>query len=53
MCLKLFKLFAAGLHIPETEGGQTYFSARHDRSKGLAGNTLRFLHYPAIPEDAE
>ncbi|MCJ1230097.1 hypothetical protein MMC12_006768 [Toensbergia leucococca] len=48
LCMKLLRLFACGLQIDEADGGESWFSSRHDPSKGPSGSVLRLLHYPAI-----
>ncbi|SLM38309.1 Oxoglutarate/iron-dependent dioxygenase [Lasallia pustulata] len=48
LCIKLLKLFALGLDIDADDGGEDWFSSRHDTSKGPSGSTLRLLFYPAI-----
>lgn len=53
LCLKLLRLFAIGLRIPEAQGGSTFFTTRHDPNAGPSGCTLRLLHYPSVPESAE
>ncbi|OCK82339.1 putative oxidoreductase [Lepidopterella palustris CBS 459.81] len=49
LCNKLLHLFASALEIPSTEGGEDWFSLRHDRTKGPSGSVLRLLYYPSIP----
>src|ERR1700742_3841942 len=49
LCNRIHKLFAEGLEIPGSSGGSTWFSSRHDSSKGPSGRILRLLHYPSIP----
>lgn len=49
LCNRINTLFAEGLHISESSGGSTWFSSRHDRSKGPSGSILRLLYYPSIP----
>lgn len=44
MCNRVLDLLALGLEISET----SFFSSRHTQPSGC---TVRFLHYPAIPED--
>ncbi|KAI9831324.1 MAG: hypothetical protein M1819_005098 [Sarea resinae] len=53
LCIKILKLFALGLKIEPEDGGQDWFSSRHDPTKGPSGSILRLLHYPAIPEGAD
>jgi len=52
LCVKILKLFAIGLKVDEKEGGEHWLSSRHDPRKP-SGCTLRLLHYPSIPEDAD
>ncbi|KAI9838146.1 MAG: hypothetical protein M1837_002641 [Sclerophora amabilis] len=56
LCMKILRLFALGLksssnsQIDSSEGGQDWFSTRHDLSTGEpSGSILRFLHYPTLP----
>ncbi|KAF2452639.1 hypothetical protein BDY21DRAFT_405245 [Lineolata rhizophorae] len=49
LCNKILELFAIGLEIPSSEGGSSWFSSRHDRSKGPSGSILRLLYYPPLP----
>ncbi|KAL2048107.1 hypothetical protein N7G274_000018 [Stereocaulon virgatum] len=51
LCMKLLRLFALGLQIDPSKGGEEYFSSRHDPNKGPSGSILRFLHYPAVEKD--
>ena len=39
------------LQIDPSQGGEDWFSSRHDCSKGSSGSILRFLHYPAVKMD--
>jgi isopenicillin N synthase-like dioxygenase len=48
LCLKLLRLFAIGLEIDESSGGEDWFSPTHDKSKGSSGSVLRMLYYPKI-----
>ncbi|KAF2762883.1 Clavaminate synthase-like protein [Pseudovirgaria hyperparasitica] len=52
LCNQILRLFARALDIPRDEGGETWFSQRHDRSKGPSGSVLRLLYYPAYGGDA-
>ncbi|KAI4284861.1 MAG: hypothetical protein L6R38_001126 [Xanthoria sp. 2 TBL-2021] len=47
LCMQLLRLFALGLKISETDGGQAWFARHHDASKGPSGSILRLLYYPA------
>ncbi|KAI4233948.1 MAG: hypothetical protein LQ349_004095 [Xanthoria aureola] len=47
LCMQLLRLFALGLKIDETDGGQAWFARHHDASKGPSGSILRLLYYPA------
>lgn len=42
--MKLLRLFALGLQIDSSKGGEEYFSSRHDPLKGPSGRVLRLLH---------
>ncbi|KAI9718406.1 MAG: hypothetical protein M1812_004127 [Candelaria pacifica] len=53
LCIKILKLFALGLKIDPQDGGEDWFSSRHDPSKGPSGSILRLLHYPALPPHAD
>lgn len=48
LCIKLLKLFALGLKIHAEDGGEDWFSSRHNPLTGPSGSILRLLHYPAI-----
>ncbi|KAF4307879.1 Oxoglutarate/iron-dependent oxygenase [Botryosphaeria dothidea] len=49
LCNHLLRLFAQALEIPSTEGGDSWFASRHDRTAGPSGSILRLLYYPAMP----
>ncbi|KAF2838105.1 Clavaminate synthase-like protein [Patellaria atrata CBS 101060] len=49
LCIKILDLFAIGLEIPESAGGPSFFTTRHDRSKGPSGSVFRLLYYPTLP----
>ncbi|KAI9759231.1 MAG: hypothetical protein M4579_002519 [Chaenotheca gracillima] len=50
VCMKILRLFALGLEIEPSEGGEDWFSTRHDISTGEpTGSILRLLHYPPLP----
>lgn len=34
--------------IDQRQGGEDWFSSRHDSSKGPSGSVLRWLHYPVV-----
>jgi len=52
LCRRIFRAFALGFEIPETEGGATYFESKHPY-EAPSGNTLRILHYPPLSEEAK
>ncbi|KAF2489761.1 oxidoreductase-like protein, partial [Lophium mytilinum] len=49
LCNKIMDLFAAALEIPSADGGDKWFSERHNRAKGPSGSILRLLYYPSVP----
>ncbi|KAB2573174.1 UPF0676 protein [Lasiodiplodia theobromae] len=49
LCNHLLRLFGLALRIPASEGGESWFATRHDRSAGPSGSILRLLYYPALP----
>ncbi|KAI5811089.1 hypothetical protein DFH27DRAFT_475060 [Peziza echinospora] len=53
LSMKLLKLFALGLKIDDKEGGETWFSSRHDQKLGSSGSILRLLYYPALSESED
>ncbi|KAI9816834.1 MAG: hypothetical protein M1827_001479 [Pycnora praestabilis] len=53
LCIKILRLFAVGLKINPKDGGEEWFSSRHDPSIGPSGSILRLLHYPALTEEAD
>jgi isopenicillin N synthase-like dioxygenase len=46
LCLNVLTLLATALQIPESAGGSTWFSSRHDQSQGHSGTIFRMLYYP-------
>ncbi|KAL0262895.1 hypothetical protein SLS55_001869 [Diplodia seriata] len=49
LCNHLLRLFGLALRIPASDGGDSWFATRHDRSAGTSGSILRLLYYPALP----
>jgi isopenicillin N synthase-like dioxygenase len=48
ICTRVLEIIALGLDIDPTQGGQDWFSTRHDLSRGRSGSVLRLLYYPRI-----
>lgn len=48
LCMQVLRLFALGLKIDPKQGGEEWFAARHDLSKGPSGSILRLLRYPVL-----
>jgi isopenicillin N synthase-like dioxygenase len=48
ICTRVLELIALGLAIDPAQGGQDWFSARHDLARGKSGSVLRLLYYPRI-----
>ncbi|CZS94469.1 hypothetical protein WAI453_008067 [Rhynchosporium graminicola] len=49
---KILVLFAIGLKVDPSKGGSDWFASRH-RGSEPSSCTLRFLHYPPIPSNAD
>ncbi|TPX30170.1 hypothetical protein SmJEL517_g06211 [Synchytrium microbalum] len=54
VCLKLMELLAIMFQVPESAGGTSYFTKRHDFEE-KSGSVLRMMKYPArsVEEDAK
>ncbi|KAI9793859.1 MAG: hypothetical protein M1816_007111 [Peltula sp. TS41687] len=50
LCLKLLRLFALGLEVDVHQGGEEWFSSRHE---GPSATILRFLYYPATRSSSD
>jgi isopenicillin N synthase-like dioxygenase len=48
ICSRVLEVIALGLGIDPAQGGQDWFSPRHDLTHGRSGSVLRFLYYPKI-----
>ncbi|KAJ4295024.1 hypothetical protein N0V90_007032 [Kalmusia sp. IMI 367209] len=46
ICTRILTLLGSALEIPPEAGGETWFSDRHDESKGHSGTIFRMLYYP-------
>src|SRR5690606_36262248 len=48
LCQRILRAFAIGLEVEDTPSlpGESFFTDKHDRSKGASGTILRLLHYP-------
>ncbi|KZF26578.1 oxidoreductase-like protein [Xylona heveae TC161] len=51
LCMKVLRAFAIGFKIKEEDGGEEWFSSRHDVEK--SSSIFRMLYYPAVPEEAD
>ena len=47
LCKTILQLFARALEIEVSEGGEDWFSIRHDNNVGPSGSVLRLLYYPS------
>jgi isopenicillin N synthase-like dioxygenase len=50
LCTRILQLFAVGLEISLSEGGEDWFTPYHDSSRGPSGSVFRLLYYPSLPE---
>ncbi|KAF2681585.1 Clavaminate synthase-like protein [Lentithecium fluviatile CBS 122367] len=46
LCLAILSLLGTALQIPDSEGGSTYFTTRHDPYLDPSGTIFRMLYYP-------
>lgn len=46
ICTRILTLLGTALQIPASEGGEKWFSDRHDESRGKSGTIFRMLYYP-------